>query len=190
LFDVADAVNGHLKGRFIVLTFGFVLLLLLAAAAPGANAVKFAVTFTVVFWLGYLCWVLGNFAYIAVTTPTDMEKFGIGWSLKLTGESGYLIALILGLFIANVLPKFARWLIDAARPELFIKTAIVILGGTLGIKAAERLGSHLRLCFQVRRNHRDLSLYWAVVHFVARKWFGLAANGRPARVRHFDLRRV
>jgi lysylphosphatidylglycerol synthetase-like protein (DUF2156 family) len=65
----------------------------------------------------YLCWVLGNFAYIAVTTPTDMEKFGIGWSLKLTGESGYLIALILGLFIANVLPKFARWLIDAARPD-------------------------------------------------------------------------
>jgi hypothetical protein len=104
-----------------VLTFGFVLLLLLAAAAPGANAVRFAITFTVVFWLGYLCWVLGNFAYIAVTTPTDMEKFGIGWSLKLTGESGYLIALILGLFIANVLPKFARWLIDAARPELFIK---------------------------------------------------------------------
>ena len=34
-----------------------------------------------------------------------MEKFGIGWSLKLTGESGYLIALILGLFIANVLPN-------------------------------------------------------------------------------------
>ena len=62
----------------LVLTFGFVLLLLLAAAAPGANAVRFAVRFTVVFWLGYLCWVLGNFAYIAVTTPTDMEKFGIG----------------------------------------------------------------------------------------------------------------
>jgi hypothetical protein len=33
---------------------------------------------------------------------------------------------------------------NAARPELFIKTAIVILGGTLGIKAAEQLDSHLR----------------------------------------------
>jgi len=30
-----------------------------------------------------------NFAYIAVTTPADMEKFGIGWSLRLTGESGW-----------------------------------------------------------------------------------------------------
>jgi hypothetical protein len=33
---------------------------------------------------------------------------------------------------------------NAARPELFIKTAIVILGGTLGIKAAEQLDSRLR----------------------------------------------
>ena len=111
----------------LVLTFGFVLLLLLAAAAPGANAVKFAVTFTVVFWLGYLCWVLGNFAYIAVTTPTDMEKFGIGWSLKLTGEFGYLIALILGLFIANVLPKFAQAKIPAHKCRAIkVATAAII----------------------------------------------------------------
>ena len=76
---VLRALGGVLA---LVLTFGFVLLLLLAAAAPGANAVKFAVSFTVIFWLAYLCWVLGNFAYIAVTTPADMEKFGIGWSLQ------------------------------------------------------------------------------------------------------------
>jgi hypothetical protein len=169
----------------LALTFGFVLLLLLAAAAPGANAVRFAATFTVVFWLGYLCWVLGNFAYIAVTTPTDMEKFGIGWSLKLTGESGYLIALILGLFIANVLPKFARWLIDAARPELFIKTAIVILGGTLGIKAAEQLGLASSVMFRGFAAIIEAYLiYWAVVYFVARKWFGFsrewAARSRQA----------
>ena len=72
--------------------------MLLAAAALGVNAVRFAVSFTIIYWLAYLCWVLGNFAYIAVTTPADMEKFGIGWSLRLTGKSGYLIALILGLF--------------------------------------------------------------------------------------------
>jgi hypothetical protein len=67
--------------------------MLLAAAALGVSAVRFAVSFTIIYWLAYLCWVFGNFAYIAVTTPADMEKFGIGWSLRLTGESGYLIAL-------------------------------------------------------------------------------------------------
>lgn len=79
----------------LLLTFGFVLLLMLvSAAALGADLRRFAASFTVVFWLAYLCWVAGNFAYIAVTTPADLEKFGIPWSLRLTGESGYLIAPI------------------------------------------------------------------------------------------------
>ena len=160
----------------LILTYGFVLaLMLLAAAALGVNAVRFAVSFTIIYWLAYLCWVLGNFAYIAVTTPADMEKFGIGWSLRLTGESGYLIALILGLFIANVLPGFARWLSDAARPELFIKTAIVILGGTLGIKAAEQLGLASSVMFRgLAAIIEAYLIYWAVVYFVARKWFGFS----------------
>ena len=160
----------------LILTYGFVLaLMLLGAAALGANAVRFAVSFTIIYWLAYLCWVLGNFAYIAVTTPADMEKFGIGWSLRLTGESGYLIALILGLFIANGLPGFARWLSDAVRPELFIKTAIVILGGTLGIKAAEQLGLASSVMFRgLAAIIEAYLIYWAVVYFVARKWFGFS----------------
>ena len=108
-----------------------------------------------------------------MTTPADVEKFGIGWSLRLTGKSGYLIALVLGLFIANVLPGFARWLSDAARPELFIKTAIVILGGTLGIKAAEQLGLASSVMFRgLAAIIEAYLIYWAVVYFVARKWFG------------------
>ena len=160
----------------LILTYGFVLaLMLLGAAALGANAVTFAVSFTIIYWLAYLCWVLGNFAYIAVTTPAEMEKFGIGWSLRLTGESGYLIALILGLFIANVLPGFASRLSDAVRPELFIKTAIVILGGTLGIKAAEQLGLASSVMFRgLAAIIEAYLLYWAVVYFVARKWFGFS----------------
>jgi hypothetical protein len=81
----------------------------------------------------------GNYAYLAVTTPAQMQRLGIGWSLKLTGESGYLIALLLGLAIANFAPSLARWLGEAARPEFYIKTAIVILGGFLAVKAAEQL---------------------------------------------------
>jgi uncharacterized membrane protein YadS len=159
-----------------ILTFLFVLaLMVLAAAALGADVRKFAVSFTVMFWLAFLCWVAGNYAYIAVTTPSDMEKFGVSWSLKLTGESGYIIALLLGLFIANVLPGFAGWLREAARPELFIKTAIVILGGTLGIKAAEQFGLATSVMFRgLAAIVEAYLIYWAVVYFVARKWFGFS----------------
>jgi uncharacterized membrane protein YadS len=160
----------------LLLTFGFTLLLmLLAAAALGADLKRFAASFTVVFWLAYLCWVAGNFAYIAATTPADLEKFGIGWSLKLTGESGYLIALLAGLAIANFLPGFAAWLREAARPELFIKIAIVILGGTLGIKAAEQIDLASSVMFRGFAAIVEAYLiYWAVVYWVSRKWFGFS----------------
>lgn len=160
----------------LVLTYVFVLVLMLfGAAALGINLWRFAASFTVVFWLAYLCWIAGNYAYIAVTTPGDMEKFGIAWSLRLTGESGYLIALLVGLIIANFLPGFAGWLREAARPQLFIKTAIVVLGGTLGIKAAEQLGLASSVMFRgLAAIIEAYLIYWAVVYWVARKWFGFS----------------
>jgi uncharacterized membrane protein YadS len=160
----------------LLLTYGFTLILmLLAAAALGADLRRFATSFTVVFWLAYLCWIAGNYAYIAVTTPADLEKFGIPWSLRLTGESGYLIALIAGLVIANFLPGFAAWLREAARPELFIKIAIVILGGTLGIKAAEQIDLASSVMFRGFAAIVEAYLiYWAVVYWVSRKWFGFS----------------
>ncbi|MGH6735904.1 MAG: putative sulfate exporter family transporter [Methyloceanibacter sp.] len=171
--EVYAALGGFVA---LLLTYAFVLVLLLfAAAALGVNVGRFAASFTVIFWLAYACWVIGNYAYIAVTTPADMEKFGIAWSLRLTGESGYLIALLAGLFIANALPGFARWLNEAARPELFIKTAIVILGGTLGIKAAEQLGLASSVMFRgLAAIVEAYLIYWAVVYWVARKWFVLS----------------
>ena len=160
----------------LLFTYAFALILMvIAALAFRVDLVRFLLTFSVVFWLAYLCWVIGNYAYIAVTTPADLEKFGIGWSMKLTGESGYLIALLAGLFIANLLPRAAAWLKDAARPELFIKTAIVILGGTLGIKAAEQLGLASSIMFRGLAAIVEAYLvYWAVIYFVARKWFGFS----------------
>lgn len=160
----------------LALTYFFVLgLMLLAAAALGADVRRFAASFTVIFWLAYFCWVAGSFAYIAVTTPEGLEKFGIDWSLRLTGESGYLIALVVGLFIANALPGLAGWLREAARPELFIKTAIVILGGTLGIKAAQQIDLASSVMFRGFAAIIEAYLiYWAVVYFVARKWFGFS----------------
>src|SRR5215510_140029 len=153
-------------------------LFVLALLSAGASLlrlpiVRFALGFSVVYWLSYLCWVSGNYAYIAVTTPAEMQRLGIGWSLRLTGESGYLIALAVGLAIANFAPALARWLGEAARPELYIKTAIVILGGFLAVKAAEQLSLASTVMLRgLAAIIEAYLIYWAVVYFIARKWFG------------------
>jgi len=160
----------------LLVTYAFVLALMTAAAALlGMSIPKFIAGFTLLYWLSYLCWVLGNYAYVAVTTPAEMQRLGLCWSLRLTGEFGYVLALLLGLAIANLLPMAARWLAEAARAELFIKTAIVILGGTVGVKAAEQLGLASSIMWRgLAAIIEAYLIYWAVVYFVARKWFGFS----------------
>ena len=75
---------------------------LLVAMTAGAYALKadlkrFALGFTAVFWISYLCWIVGSYANFAVTTPADMQRFGISWSLRLTNEGGFIVALAAGL---------------------------------------------------------------------------------------------
>src|SRR5215471_18039780 len=142
------------------------------AAALKADLKRFALAFTAVFWISYLCWIAGSYANFAVTTPVDMQKFGISWSLRLTNEGGFIVALAAGLAVGNFMPGFAAWLKEAVRPEWYIKTAIVILGGFLGITAAEKLGLATSLMFRgLAAIIEAYLIYWAVVYFVARKWF-------------------
>jgi len=68
-----------------------------------------------------LSWIAGSYANLAVTTPADLQKFGISWSLKLTNGGGYVVALLVGLVIANAFPSLAEWLQEAIRPELYIQ---------------------------------------------------------------------
>src|SRR5205085_8504800 len=101
------------------------------------------------------------------------QTFGIGWSLKRTNEGGYIIALLSGLVIANFFPRFAEWLKEAIRPELYIKVAIVILGSFLAVTAAGKLNLATSLLLRgVAAIIEAYLIYWAVVYFVARKWFG------------------
>jgi len=160
----------------IAATYLFVLILMsIGATLMGASIGRFVLGFTVVYWLAYLAWVIGSYAAIAATTPAEMARLGIGWSLRLTGEAGYLIALILGLAIANLWPGLARALYPAARPELYIKTAIVILGGFLAVKAAEQVSLASTLMARgLAAIVEAYLIYWAVVYFIARKWFGFS----------------
>jgi uncharacterized membrane protein YadS len=104
-----------------------------------------------------------------------MQKFGIGWSLKLTNEGGFVVALIAGLVVGNFFPGFAAWMKEAVRPELYIKAAIVLLGGFLGIMAATQPVLAKTVLFRgLAAIIEAYLIYWAVVYFVARKWFGFS----------------
>jgi len=150
---------------------------LLVVMSAGAAALKvsvgrFALGFTAVFWLAYLCWVIGSWANFAVNTPADMQKFGITWSLKLTNEGGFIVALLGGLFVGNFMPGFAGWMKEAVRPELYVKTAIVLLGGFLGVTAAEKLSLATSLMFLgLAAIICAYLIFWSVVYYVARVWF-------------------
>ena len=179
--DVGKALNPVSKsyaalGGFGALLATYVALLVVLSAAAVAlktDVKKFALAFTAVFVIAYASWIVGNFANFAAVTPADLKKFGISWSLRLTNEGAYIFALVAGLLIANVFPRFAEAIRDAVRPELYIKIAIVILGGYFAVTAAGKLSLASSLLLRGFAAIVEAYLiYWAVVYFVARKWFG------------------
>jgi uncharacterized membrane protein YadS len=160
-------------GALLATYIALLVILSITVLALKSDLKRFALSFTVVFWIAYGAWFLGSYANFAAVTPADLQKFGISWSLKLTNEGGYILALIAGLLIANVLPRFAEQIKAAVRPELYIKIAIVILGGFVAATAAARLNLASSLLLRgVAAIVEAYLIYWAVVYFVARKWFG------------------
>jgi len=173
LAPASDAYKESLSGfASLILTYLFLTVVLsIGVAAMGGKVGRFIGGFTVIFWITYICWIIGHYAYIAAT-PDKYEKLGIGWSLRLTGESGFIFALIVGLIIGNFWPSVTRFLEEAAKPEWYIKTAIVILGGKVGLYALESAGlaAHVVLrgfCAIIEA----YLIYWALVYFVSRKYF-------------------
>jgi len=156
-------------------TFFFLLVVMsIGAKALRADLKRFVAGFTAVFAVSYLCWFLGSWAYIAAT-PDKRAGLKIAWSLNLTNESGFIIALVAGLIVGNFLPAFARFLKEAIRPELYIKTAIVIIGGSLGIAALENRALATSVIFRGACAIVEAYLiYWPIVYFVSRRWFGFS----------------
>src|SRR5579864_6990940 len=162
-------------GALLATYTALVVVLSAAAAALKTDVKRFALAFTAVFWIAYASWIVGNYAHFAAVTPAEQQKFGISWSLKLTNEGAYIFALIAGLIIANFLPRFAAALKDAVRPELYIKVAIVILGGFFAVTAAGKLSLASSLILRgVAAIVEAYLIYWAVVYLIARKWFGFS----------------
>jgi uncharacterized membrane protein YadS len=159
----------------IVLTYLFLTALLSAGAWLRGTPVKeFVPAFTVAFFIALICYALGHFGYIAAT-PDQLKKLGIPWSLNLTGEAGFIVALLAGLFVGNFLPGLAAFIREAVRPEWYIKIAIVLLGAALGVKSAEAFGLATAVMFRgLCAIVEAYLIYWALVYFVARKFFGFS----------------
>jgi uncharacterized membrane protein YadS len=138
---------------------------LLAVSTLGAVALRvkigeFVRGFSLVFWISYLCWVLGSYTHIA------------GKPLNLTQEAGFIVALIAGLVIGNFFPRLAWAMQAAVRPEWYIKTGIVLLGGAAGAAAATQFGLATSVMFRgLCAIVEAYLIYWAVVYYVARRFF-------------------
>ena len=176
LSPIAKAYAGLGGGGALIATYAaLVIVLSLGVTTLGADARKFAIAFTAVFALAYASWILGSYAHIAAVTPAEQQKFGISWSLKLTNEGGFVVALLAGLIIANFFPRLAEWLKEAIRPELYIKIAIVILGATVAVTAAARLNLASSLLLRGAAAIVEAYLiYWSIIYYISRKWFGFS----------------
>ncbi len=172
LAPASKAYSGLSGIGSLVMTYVLLLVLMtVGASALRVRIGKFIGGFTVIFWASYICWIIGSWAYVAAT-PNQLKAFGISWSLNLTAEAGFVIALIAGLIVGNFFPGLVEAIREATRPELYIKTAIVILGGFLGVIAAEKLGLATAVMFRgLCAIIEAYLIYWALVYFIARKYF-------------------
>ncbi len=107
---------------------------------------KYLAGWTIIFFLTYLVWFIGHHAFFSASV-VDLKKshFPDMFTLSLGGGASFILALIVGLIIGNFFKPLANYLSTAAKPEWFIKTAIVFLGvkvGYLPIKAV-LIGSKL-----------------------------------------------
>jgi uncharacterized membrane protein YadS len=162
---------GALLVTYLVLTA----VLSASAYLLGEDVKRFAAAFTAVFAIAYASWFVGSWAHLAAVTPADQAKFGVSWSLKLTNEGGFIVALLVGLVIANVFPAFAERLKSAIRPELYIKIAIVILGAFIAVTMASKLTLASSLMLRgVAAIIEAYLIYWPMVYLIARKGFGFS----------------
>ena len=156
----------------LVITYLFMLVIMsVGAKAMKLDMGRFAIGFSIIFWASYICWLIGSYAYIAAT-PDKLAAFKLPWSLGLTGEAGFIVALLAGLIIGNFFPGVADYLKEATRPEWYIKTAIVMLGASLGVQAAGATSIAASVMFRGFAAIVEAYLiYWALVYFVSRKYF-------------------
>ncbi|ACV68254.1 putative sulfate exporter family transporter [Desulfohalobium retbaense] len=171
---LGDAYQGLGSIGSILVTY----LLFTAATCTGAyfqklDMKKYFLGWTAIFAITYMVWVIGHHAFFAANV-TNRAKFGLDFSLSLGGGASYILALIVGLIIGNFFKGFARFLSEAAKPEWYIKTAIVFLGVKVGYMALKAAGFVLELALAgAAATIVAYLIFWPGTYLIARRGFKL-----------------
>ncbi len=143
------------------------------------NVKRYLKSFTVIFFLTVLMWILGHEAHLSavdanVKGHNYYKEFNLSWGLQMGGGIAFIIALLVGLLIGNFMRGWADELKEAAKPEWFIKTAIVLLGIKLGIMSMKAAGFTYELALAgAAAAFVAYLLFWPIVYYIARRYFGL-----------------
>ncbi len=134
---------------------------------------RFFIGWTVLFAITWLVWIIGHEAHFKAPVH-KWDKYGIGWGMSLGGGASYILALAVGLIIGNFFKPFAEFLKEAAKPEWFIKTAIVYLGIKVGLMSMKAAGFAFELALAgAAATFVAYMLFWPLVYTLGRKAFKL-----------------
>jgi uncharacterized membrane protein YadS len=140
---------------------------------------QFLKGFTLLFIITWACWIVGHEAHFkaidaVVKGNNYFEVYDLSWGLQLGGGFSYMLALAVGLLIGNVFKGFAHFLKEAAKPEWFIKTAIVYLGIKLGLMSMKATGFVFELALAgAGATFVAYMLFWPIIYSLARRIFKL-----------------
>jgi len=143
------------------------------------NVRRFVLGFTVLYALTWVAWIAGNELHLtivdaAVDGRNRYRDGGLSWGLQLGEGAPYLLALLIGLAIGNFAKSFAARLAEAAKPEWFIKTAIVFLGVNLGAQTIQASGFAVNLILTgAAATFVAYMFFWPIVYTLARRVFKL-----------------
>jgi uncharacterized membrane protein YadS len=180
LFAPAGAgyAGWHAVAGWLV-TYGvFTALFATGARFMGLDVRKFVRGFSVLFVVTWLAWVVGSELHLTTVDATvgGRNRYldaGLTWGLQLGEGAPYMLALGAGLAIGNFARGFAARLAEAARPEWYIKTAIVFLGVNLGSQTLEASGFAIDLILTgAAATFVAYLFFWPIVYALARRVFG------------------
>lgn len=158
---------GSLAMTYAVLT----LIFMVAAKSMKYELKKFFIAWTLLFFIVYLAWLAGQHAFLAAD-PTNKAKYDLEKVLSLGSGASYIMALLIGLIIGNFIKPVAEILRPAAKPELYIKIAIVFIGVEVGMHAFTASGFIFNLAIAgAAATIVAYLIFWPGTYLIARRVF-------------------
>ena len=146
------------------------------------NLKKYIIGFSFIFFFTWLAWIIGHEAHLSAVDAVIKghnyyQEFQLGWGLQLGGGASYILALLIGLSFGNIFKNFGQKIKEAAKPEWFIKTGIVLLGIKLGMMTMKASGFTYELAISgAAAAFVAYLLFWPISYYVSRRYFKLNRN--------------